>query len=287
MKKPAYGLNDAPRRWWNIVDEKLRSYHLQPTRADRRCYVLYDSSTTKGTDVSRVPMSGPSSFDDALNYLLDPVTGSNAKGRKVLGVVCLHVDDLFLAGNQRFHAQVCQNLRKDFSIGSEDTNDIQFVGQRIKWIMKDGKKHYIRVDQHLAIEELEEIKFDKSLKDDVGVTPSMHTEYRSVLGQINWLQSRTQYHVCYKFSRCASQASNPILGDVRALSKLVRQLRSQPVTLIFWPLDQPCRILGFPDASYKNNEDKPSQRAHCIFLAASRSKHSAQADAYGSLVDYE
>ena len=287
MKKPAYGLNDAPRRWWNIVDEKLRSYHLQPTRADRCCYVLYDSSTTKGTDVSRVPMSGPSSFDDALNYLLDPVTGSNAKGRKVLGVVCLHVDDLFLAGNQRFHAQVCQNLRKDFSIGSEDTNDIQFVGQRIKWIMKDGKKHYIRVDQHLAIEELEEIKFDKSLKDDVGVTPSMHTEYRSVLGQINWLQSRTQYHACYKFSRCASQASNPTIGDVRALNKLVRQLRSQPVTLNFWPLDQPCRILGFPDASYKNNEDKSSQRAHCIFLAASRSKHSAQADTYGSLVDYE
>jgi hypothetical protein len=153
--------------------------------------------------------------------------------------------------------------------------------------MKDGKKQYIRVDQHLAIEELEEIKFDKSLKDDVGVTPSMHTEYRSVLGQINWLQSRTQYHACYKFSRCASQASNPTIGDVRALNKLVRQLKSQPVTLNFWPLDQPCRILGFPDASYKNNEDKSSQRAHCIFLAASRSKRSAQVDTYGSLVDYE
>ena len=25
-KKPAYGLNDAPRRWWNILDSALRSY---------------------------------------------------------------------------------------------------------------------------------------------------------------------------------------------------------------------------------------------------------------------
>jgi len=242
---------------------------------------------------SKVPIVGPSSFDDALNYLLDPVTGSNSKSRKVLGVVCLHVDDLFLAGNSEFHAQVCQNLRKDFSIGSEDKNDIQFVGQRIKWMNHDtkdsrkGQKHYIRVDQHLAIEELEEIKFDKSLKDEVQVTPSMHTEYRSVLGQINWLQSRTQFHACYKFSRCASAASSPTIGDVRQLNKLVRMLRSQPVTLNFWPIEGPCRILGFPDASYKNNEDKSSQRAHCIFLASMRGKNSAHADTFGSLVDYE
>ncbi|CAE7227118.1 RE2 [Symbiodinium microadriaticum] len=37
VKKPAYGLNDAPRRWWNIVDKAkaLLSYGLVPTRADR------------------------------------------------------------------------------------------------------------------------------------------------------------------------------------------------------------------------------------------------------------
>ena len=34
MKKPAYGLNDAPRRWWNILDSALRSYGLVPTRPD-------------------------------------------------------------------------------------------------------------------------------------------------------------------------------------------------------------------------------------------------------------
>ena len=28
MKKPAYRLNDAPRRWWNILDSALRSYGL-------------------------------------------------------------------------------------------------------------------------------------------------------------------------------------------------------------------------------------------------------------------
>ena len=41
LKRAAYGLNDAPRLWWNRLDAKLRSYGLKPTRADRCCYVLY------------------------------------------------------------------------------------------------------------------------------------------------------------------------------------------------------------------------------------------------------
>ena len=47
MKKPAYGLNDAPRRWWNILDGKLQSYHLEPSRADRCTYVLYHEKSTQ------------------------------------------------------------------------------------------------------------------------------------------------------------------------------------------------------------------------------------------------
>ena len=48
-----------------------------------------------------------------------------------------------------------------------------------------------------------------------------------------------------------------------------------------------------PDASFRNNEDKSSQRAHCIFIAEERKetwnqhKSSAHADTKGSLVDYE
>ena len=33
-------MNDAPRRWWNILDKALCSYDMVPTRGDRCCYVL-------------------------------------------------------------------------------------------------------------------------------------------------------------------------------------------------------------------------------------------------------
>ena len=49
LKTPAYGMNDAPRRWWNILGKALCSYGMVPTRADRCCYVLYSIQSRERT----------------------------------------------------------------------------------------------------------------------------------------------------------------------------------------------------------------------------------------------
>ena len=54
MKKLAYGLNDAPHRWWNILDSALRSYGLVPTRADRCTYVYYGKQLPKPALMSEI-----------------------------------------------------------------------------------------------------------------------------------------------------------------------------------------------------------------------------------------
>ena len=113
---------------------------------------------------------------------------------------------------------------------------------------------YIEARQQKAIDELKEISVERITKEDLDCTPAMHTMYRSRLGQINWLQSRTQFQCCYKFSKCASRAASPTFGDVKALNKLARQLKSQPVKLQFWPPTGPLRIIGFPDGFCGNNE---------------------------------
>ena len=204
---------------------------------------------------------------------MDPAARNNAQGRRPHGFICLHVDDLFMAGDKVFESKVLSSLRKNFAVGSEDKNDIMFVGQRIKWKTHDKYGPYISVDQKLAVDSVEEVKIDKSLKDNIQCNPQLHTAYRSVLGQLKWLQSRTQVHICYKFSRCASAAASPTIGDVREINKVVRTLKSQYVDGRFWPLKGSQRILGMPDASYRNNSDKSSQRAHVIFLAEDRKCH--------------
>ena len=106
---------------------------------------------------------------------------------------CLHVDNLFMCGNSEFEERVLKRLRKDYTIGSEDIDDIAFVGQRIRWLKANGATAP-PYPSRSATSSLHEIVFERSLKDDVVCTPFLHTEYRSVLRMINWFQSRTQFH---------------------------------------------------------------------------------------------
>ena len=75
----------------------------------------------------------------------------------------------------------------------------------------------------------------------------------------------------------------------RQLNKLVRTIRAgsscQTIDLKFWPLKGKTRLVGYPDAAFRNNEDKTSQRGQVIFLASERSGTSGHSK--GSLVDYE
>ena len=170
MKKPAYRLNDAPRRWWNILDSALRSYGLVPTRADRCC-----ASVDYGKQLPKPAMESSNTFDleGAVDYLMDPVSGNNAKNRQVHGALSLHVDDLLMTGDDVFEKEIMGRLRKDFQVGSEDKNDCLSVGQRIQWKQDDKHGWYINVHQNVAIDELQEITFDKHLKDDIPLTPQM------------------------------------------------------------------------------------------------------------------
>ena len=66
---------------------------------------------------------------------------------------------------------------------------------------------------------------------------------------------------------------------------MCRQIRSEEVELRVWPVKGSPRILGIPDAAFRNNSDKSSQRAMTIFIADQRVKN--RRDTRGSLVFFE
>ena len=160
-------------------------------------------------------------------------------------------------------------VKSQFKIGHEDVNDLMFTGQRVKWIIdeKTKKKSHITVEQSLCVSEPTKVVVPEGLKGEDKCDKDLHTAYRSLLGSINWLQSRTQFQSCYQFSRCASAAASPTIGDCKALNKLCRQIVGDPMELMFWPLQGDPRLVAMPDAAFRNNSDKSSQRAMVIFMA--------------------
>ena len=104
---------------------------MTPTRADRCCYVMYkDQLITRGATkevISTVPLplkyykarqlerklkqtTGDNALDEALELLLDPITGSPAYGREVVGILLTHVDDSFFAGTPKLMSYLVRDI---------------------------------------------------------------------------------------------------------------------------------------------------------------------------------
>ena len=237
--------------------------------------------------LASTPQLTPEVVEELLEHFMDPVHGSNSKGRKTIGMCCLHVDDLFVTGTPDFLEKFKNKVKASFKIGHEDVNDLMFTGQRVKWQLdeKTKKKSHIVVEQSLCVSELTEIVIQKGQKDDEKCDKDMHTAYRSLLGSINWLQSRTQFQACYQFSRCASAAASPTIGDCKTLNKLCKQIVNDPMELKYWPLEGNPRLMAMPDAAFRNNSDKSSQRAMVIFMSEPRKEKSR--NSRGSLIFFE
>ena len=170
-------------------------------------YVLYSTQTckqnwnkafyTQGHDTHDISLESRarSQGDPAYEKMLDPTEGSPATGKSVAGILELLVDDILGTGRTEMEQRVLGRLRKDFQVVSEGWNDVLFTGQRIRWMKDPQSGPSIEVSQERAIEELEEIPVEKSTKEKLHCTPAVQTRYRSLLGPINCLQSRTQFRL--------------------------------------------------------------------------------------------
>ena len=111
---------------------------------------IFDSSLATALKSSTEEFSvSEAAMQKALELMLDPIHGSKAHGKTVEGIVTIHVDDCLLTGTDYFKKTVVEHLRKDFKVGSEDLNDVEFVGQRCRWIDKGKPTSYIKVDLSL------------------------------------------------------------------------------------------------------------------------------------------
>ena len=226
-----------------------------------------------------------SQMEAAFAKTLDPMAGSPATGKSVAGIINLFVDDLFGTGGNEMEQRVLTRLRTYFQVGPEDWNDVAFTGQRIRWTQDSQNGRYIEVSQSR-----------KGCRWDGGSQWNetrrkthlpMHTMYRRVLGQINWLHSRT-VPMLLQNSPDAFQWHFHQQLAMWSLSTNWRDMssHSQWIFSIGHSLDH-WEYLDFPDASNRNNDDGSSQRGMTVFLAESRERSSRDWMTNGSLIDLE
>lgn len=227
LKKCPYGLVDAGRQWFIRVKEELKRLGAKHMQQDQALFVWHDQNG-------------------------------------ISGVMVIHVDDFVYGGTEQFKSKVIGQFRKIFSIGSEQTTCMRYIGINVT---QDQDGILLSTDKYCS--NLTEIDTSQLGRDNKRpLTEKEITKLRQVSGQINW--AVTQSRPDCGFDNCVVQNSikNATVADIIRANKAVRKVKSQSVSLYF-PSDfdlNSSRIVTFTDASHANLPDRGSQGAHVSFI---------------------
>ena len=233
LDKSAYGLVDAPKRWYLALLKCIVTAGMKRSLTD---FALF-------------------------SYRVDG---------NIEGVLVSHVDDLLYTGTTRFHQDVFARIKDKFKFGKVSQNRFQYCGSIIEL---DKAEKRIRITQEHYAQGITLPKLSVKRPSEDFLDKQDFDAFRSALGQLNWLVVMTRPDLSLGTNLLAQIMQNPSYADYSKLLKLVKTARHYAhIGLEFVPLgrDSQRYIVAFSDASHANqrNEGKyTSQTGTLLYLA--------------------
>ena len=199
LKKPAYGMNDAPRKWWNRLHAAVKTMGLRPARADRCTYISYaDVKKKKAKQVARASgdneaaqsfeQTGHPLDEDTYNEVYENIlqqlmeTGEYDKLRVWTSDV--EKRDVYLTAKNTSPAWKKVIMRKTVDVDTNKVIQAKYIGDEnwgnLKEKIKDGPKKVKTFMVYLNIESDLDTIMDYII-DPVAGSPSRH---RTVNGNV-------------------------------------------------------------------------------------------------------
>ena len=230
LKRCIYGLNDAPRAWYERVKSEL------------------------------IQLGGKLSlYDDAMFLWHDQECN-------IIGLIVTHVDDFIYAGTEQWHYEVSGQVKQNFKISAQATGSFRYVGlnvvQMAEGIFVD-QKAYIQGLQPINL------KSERmQCKDDV-LTAEEKSQLRSLSGELLWATSQTRPDCSYYSCVVSNYGKEPTVREIVTANKAVKTIKSRDVRLSFPSLGDPDKIqvITFSDASHANLPSGASQGGFIVFLS--------------------
>ena len=229
LRKTVYGLNDAARAWYIRV----------------KCELL-----KLGMEVS--------SLDPALFYWQFE--------ERLAGIICLHVDDFFWSGTQKFENIVIAHICKVFSVGKFENGALKYVGLNIE--NKEGSflVHQIGYASSLSTIVMSHKRMQNK---NASLNEEEKRKFRSVIGQLSWMSTQTRPDVAFEVGELSQLYGKACVGDMIRANKAVQRVKTDHVKLMYPQLKnmRECCLECYADASFGNLMDGGSQGGYVIFLS--------------------
>jgi Reverse transcriptase (RNA-dependent DNA polymerase) len=195
VKKPIYGIESAPKFWFDRLIEVC----------------LASGLTTAITDEELLIMTS---------------------GEQVVGVLALHVDDAIGGGTEEFQG-VMAYIGKTLAVGSRETSNFRYKGLRMSTVFKDEQTVFeINVDSDDYLDSCRTM--DVPLGEDTDLLPPQSmTDYRSVVGTIGYASSEFRPDLAWETSSLSRQFVTPTILDAKRANAALQYPKAESSSSIY------------------------------------------------------
>ena len=226
LLRPVYGRPDAPRAWY----ENLSGFIMDELGYEKS---LLDPALF----VRRSPQGEP------------------------LSMIVIHVDDLMVAGEKSpENDKLVEKLHNKFPFGewesvAQKKEGITYCGKEIV-VEGEETNRVIKLRQKGFVEgRLESIPISKerSRETESEVTEDERSDFRSVLGSLQWLSTQSRPDIAYHVNQLQKRVNKLQVKDLQVANVVVRLVKKNPVELVFRNLGRDVVAVCWHDASLYNS----------------------------------
>ena len=176
---------------------------------------------------------------------------------KLIGLVCSHVDDLFLAGNKRFKKMMTEKILKMFQFSKVEQNKFKYLGCEVEK-QPNGD---ISLNQDEYIQKLDEVHIPEG-RNSWTVNEAERKIIRKVVGELLWVSLMTRPDLSFEVNRLSGNILNATVKDLKDAKLLVKRAKAEPVKLNFTTIGEvdDLEIKIYTDASFNNQDNKSDQQ---------------------------
>ena len=201
---------------------------------------------------------------------LDPAMFFLHNSGKLSGIIFCHVDDFLHAGDEHLK-NIMINLRKRFVAGKAEERNFNYIGFRII-----QESSVLVLDQSRYVENVKNKVTDPKRAQDKQstLTAEEQTEYRQLIGQINWAVQGTRPDIAFELIDRSTKLKEGTISDLSRAIKAVNRLKDIRSMIPFLALSRNTddwKIVVFTDASLCNiNNGTGSTAGHNIIWLMNR-----------------
>ena len=183
------------------------------------------------------------------------------QGCKVKGILCTHVDDFCYGGTKTFMEETIGKLKEKLEVGEQESKKFKYIG-----VMIEQREGEISLNQWGYVNSIKEPETRRFSGNRV-LTDKELTEYRSVVGQLNWIALHTMPEVSFNVSELSKAFKGGTTQDMRKLIKVVRKVKLIMGEVVMSELEEENLYWeAYADASFGNIEDGHTQLGYVISL---------------------